>query len=253
MPDKTTHLPELARRYVEALVSHDPAPVEQMNPHAIARHPVDGLVVGAAALAARFAAGPSWLGEGSSVEHLATTVDGRRAVAETLVRTTVGGTSVEVPVAAVLELDGHGLVAQVRLYHATEAITGSDRRREPVRQQLRDLSLDGAVEALHGALAAGDPKKAAALFAEPGLLVDENGQRHEGEGPLTDHFAAILEAGGVTLQRATATVDDARTALEFTLVRRGAARVSARPGLVVHELAGDRLSAVRFYETDGRR
>ena len=104
----------------------------------------------------------------------------------------------------VVELDGRGLLAQVRLHHATEPVTGSDQQREPFRQDLRD------------------PKQAAAVFGDPGIVVAVSGVRHENEG--------------------------------FTLVRRGADRVAARPGLVVHDRAGqDRLAVVRFYETDGSR
>jgi hypothetical protein len=252
MSDKTAHLPELAGRYLEALIARDPSPVARMNPHTIARHPGDGLVVGSAALTARFAAGPSWLGQDSSVEPVATTVHGRRAVAESLVHTTVNGAAVVLPVAVVVELDGHGLLAQARLYHATEPVTGSDQRREPFRQQLRDLRLDGAVGTLHDAIAAGDPKQAAAVFADPATLVDVYGGRHEGEGAVGDHFAALLNSGPLVLQRNTVTDDNARSAVEFTLVRRGADRVAARPGLIVHERAGqDQLGIVRFYETDG--
>jgi hypothetical protein len=253
MPDLTKDLPGLAERYVPALVARDTSLVARMNPHVITRHPADGLAVGTAALTARFAAGPSWLpAGGGSVKTVATTHDGRRAVAESVVHTTVDGRDISLPVAAVVELDGHGLVAQVRLYHATTPVTASRRRREPLRQTLRDLRLTGGVDGFHDALVAGDAKDLVATFAAGGHTVDAEGRRHEGAAALTDLWSGILgRDGGLTLERCALTDDGTSAALEITLVRRGSHRVPAEPGLVVHVRDDDgHLAAVRFYEIE---
>jgi hypothetical protein len=253
MPDLTQHLPSLAERYVQALVARDTSLIERMNPHAITHHPVDGLTIGTAALTARFAAGPSWLpAEGGTVESFATTHDGRCAVAESIVHTTVDNRDVALPIAAVVELDGHGLIAQVRLYHSTRPLTGDHRHREPLRQTWRDLPLTGAVDAFHTALAAGDAKDLVATFTGEGYTVDAEGGRHEGEAALTDLWSGVLERdGSPALERCAVTDDGTSSALEFTLVRRGTERVPAQPGLVIHERGDDEhLTAVRFYELD---
>src|SRR4051812_42383543 len=88
-----------------------------------------------------------WLSEhDAQVEPFALTQSEGRSVAEQVLRLTVDGKRVGLPVAVVGELTPSGGLRSLRVYHSMWPLLGSHRARKPLLEAAHDLKLPEVVE-----------------------------------------------------------------------------------------------------------
>src|SRR3954451_8369135 len=110
-----------------------------------------------------------WLSEqAAQVELLALTQSAGRSVAEQVLRLTVDGKRVGLPVAVVGELTASGGLRALRVYHSMWPLLVSHRVRKPLLKASHDVKLPEVVERYQWALATGELETMLALFEADG-------------------------------------------------------------------------------------
>lgn len=213
--------------------------------------PLVGRVRGRVELARLVRHGHGWLDEAAAtVEPLAETVTGERAVAEATLGLRLERGDVDLPVCVVADLAEGGATA-LRVYHSTWPLSG----RHALRPQLlpgRELALPAPVDGYQAALAAGDVEAVVACFEPDGAFREPAGaaHRHAGRDALARAYAGLFAAGGgIPLVHCTATDDGTRCAVEYAVVRWGPVDVPPQAGVAVYERgASGLLREARVYD-----
>jgi len=138
---------------------------------------------------------------------------------------------------------------ELRIYFATQAVTGKRLVRAPLVPADAEGALPQVVADHLDALRKGDPAAALACFQADGAARDARGVEHAKAGDLKSFYERRFGGSGLTIERG-ATADDGRTcALEYTLSKVAGNDVPPQAVLAVYE-RGDSglLRSVRLYD-----
>jgi hypothetical protein len=244
--------------YFPALIARDTHALERrLGDRATLDEPLLGRASGAGSLAGRLGEIAAWLAEHhASFERSGFVLGSDRDVTEGTLTVTVGGRSLDVPVAVVAERRRERAV-ELRVYHTLQAIRRESTARPPLLDPDEETAVPPPVAAYLDALARGDLEAVVASFEDGAAVRDGRGRAHtkyEGGGPLRVYYADLLRTGqgpdAGTRVVMNARADDGRAcALEYTVVRVRGQDVPPRPGLGVFE-RGDSglLHALRVYD-----
>jgi hypothetical protein len=231
---------------IEALAS-------RLGAKATVDDPLHGRAAGLPAITAHLKTTAAWLIEHTaSYERVAFTTGTDRDVTEGTLALAFENKTVDLPVAVVAERRRSREV-ELRIYFATQGLTGERRKRAPLVASSEEIVLPDPIGEFVAALAKGDAKRIVATFEQDGALRDARGLQHgKSDGALLTFLDSLVAGGafgsGLELQRG-GVADDGRTfALEHTLVRARGRDVEPQPGLMMFE-RGDSglLSALRVY------
>lgn len=189
-----------------------------------------------------------WAERHASIETVASTSVGRRAVVELLAHVNdFQGRKVAWPIAVVAE-SPDDLSVVFRTYCSQWPVDGVRRLRPPILTRA-DAEPGDIVGAFLDALNAGDTDGILATFEGDGYLREPIGDApvHRGRTALRAYFATAL--GGVRLEGCTLTDDGTRCALEYNCLRWGTHDLPPQAGIAIHERGPDGLlTAVRVYD-----
>ena len=185
----------------------------------------------------------SWRSERHvSIETVASTSAGGRAVVELLAHLAVDGQEVPWPIAVVAEpTDDRSVV--FRTYCSQWPVDGQRHLRPPILSPGPDRPGD-VVARYRAALDAGDADAIVGTFAPDAYFREPIGPRylHRGTTELTSFFTMCFSGGGgIGLQDCAVTDDGVRCALEYTCVRWGRYELPAQAGIAVFERGQDGL------------
>ncbi len=238
--------PSMRQEAIESLAS-------RLGAKATVDDPLHGRATGLPAIEAYLKEAATWLSARSATfTRIGFTTGTDRDVTEGTLALTLKTKTLDLPIAVVAERRRSREV-ELRVYCATQSVLGERRKRARLVGTDPELILPPAVGAFLDALAAADPKGAAAAFEHDGSLRDARGLDHAMAGGALVAFVEELvkksaPGVGLELQRGGA-ADDGRTcALEYTLVRAHGREVEPQPGLALFARGeSGLLSAVRLY------
>lgn len=246
------HQPELVERYLHFLLENEAEGLmEIFATEPVIEDPRAGRVAGGEATLRFVESAHSWLGQRDArVEHSKTTRADERSVVESVLRLTLEGGTVALPVAVVGEgVDG---LEEIRVYHSMWPLEGAHRLRPPLLREDPGLALSGAVEEYQRALAEGDAEKIVGAFEPDGHAREPSGggYRHGGREGLRRFYEALFaNGGGIPLEHCSVTDDGVCCAVEYNVVRWGRTRLPPQAGVAVYERgASGRLAAARIYD-----
>jgi hypothetical protein len=191
-----------------------------------------------------------WTEHHASVETIASTHVGRRAVVELLVRVQdFEGKEEAWPIAVVAEApDDFSIV--FRTYCSQWPVDGSHHVRPPILKSGEAYPGD-VVGRFLGAMDAGDAEGIVGTFETDGYLREPIGPHstHRGTRELRSYFDESFGGGGVDLEHCAVTDDGTRCALEYNCVRWGGQDLPPQAGIGVFERGSEGLLlAVRLYD-----
>jgi hypothetical protein len=242
--------------YFDGLMAGDPGPlVESFAGEPEVHDPVRGRIKGVAAFTAFVTETSAWLRQQrASVEDVEHVLLDRHGFEEVVLNLDTDNRSVSLPIVVAADRLLDGRIEEVRIYFASQPLTGQRANRPPLLQADPGLPPSGAVAAyLHG-FAAGDVDAIVVAFEPDGYVRDAEGRQHSHGGPdgLSAYYERLFSTGrGIPLE-SCAVVDDGRTCvLEYNVVRWGTTRPSpqAGAGVFVRGHSG-KLAAVRVYDDD---
>jgi ketosteroid isomerase-like protein len=191
-----------------------------------------------------------WAERHASVETIASTTVGRRAVVELLVTVRdFEANEVAWPIAVVAE-SPDDLSSVFRTYCSQWPVDGRRHLRPPILKS-GDAYPGDVVGRFLAAVEEGDAQGVLGNFEADGYLREPIGPHatHRGDRELRAYFAARLDGGGVRLEHCVLTEDGTRSALEYNCVRWGGHDLPPQAGIGVFERSqGGLLKAVRFYD-----
>jgi hypothetical protein len=240
--------------YFDGLLAGEPeALVESFAGEPEVQHPVRGRIRGVRAFAAFAAETNAWLEErDASVEDVAHVIGERRGFEEVVLHLDGERGPVALPVAIVADHRPDGRIAEVRIYHSGWPLTGRHATRPPLLQPDPDLRAPDVVGEYQRALAAGDVDAVLAAFDPDATAREPAGvpHLHRGADGLRAFYARLFSSGGGIPLEHCAFVDDGRAcALEYNVVRWGAAELPPQAGVAVYVRGpSGRLAAVRIYD-----
>ena len=175
---------------------------------------------------------------------IGTTIDGHRSIGEWNAVFLYGETEITLPVAAAGE-GGH-----LRIYHSMWPILGRHEVRAAILLADPSTKLAGNVNAYFKALDDGDVEDILRTFAPKGYFREPSGEPfvHRGLDELRQMYSAFFSEGGVSLEHATVTTEDNRTALEYNCNKWGTVPLPSQAGLAIYRDSGDGLLAVHVYD-----
>jgi ketosteroid isomerase-like protein len=238
-------------QYFAALSRGDVEALELVWPGEVVVHdPRAGEVRGHRELSRFIRQNQDWLAEHhASIETVASTSAGGRAVVELLAHLDHARGDLAWPVAVVAESPDERSVV-FRTYCSQVPVDGRHHLRGPILQP-GPVRLDDAVGRYLRALETADVAAAVQTFAEDGYVREPIGaaRLHRGTSELGALFSAWLSSGGIGLQPCLRTDDGLRSAVEYTCVRWGGHDVPPQAGLTVYERdENGSLAAVRLYD-----
>jgi hypothetical protein len=249
--DKRRREELVAVPYFAGLIAGEPAAlVESFAGEPELHDPVRGRVKGAQAFTAFAAETRAWLAERRvAVEDVAHVVLEGRGFEEVVLHLDGGA---GLPYAVVADRRPDGLIEELRLYHSSWPLHGRHAVRPPLLQPDPELREADVVGEYQRALAAGDADAIVAAFEPDGYAREPAGGAYVHRGP--DGLRAFYEGlfsngGGIPLEHCSV-IDDGRTcALEYNVVRWGAAELPPQAGVAVY-VRGEsgRLAAARIYD-----
>jgi hypothetical protein len=192
-----------------------------------------------------------WANRQASIETVASTSVGRRAVVELLARVKdFAGREVAWPIAVVAE-SPDDLSVVFRTYCSQWPVDGLRPLRPPILPK-GDAHPGDVVARFLEALRAGDAEGILATFEADGYLREPIGHDpvHRGGTALGSYFARALGAGGgVHLEGCALTDDGTRCVLEYNCVHWGNDDLPPQAGVGIYERGPDGLlAAVRIYD-----
>jgi hypothetical protein len=192
-----------------------------------------------------------WAQHHATVQTVASTRVGRRAVVELLVNLQdFEGGELAWPIAVVAE-SPDDLSIVFRTYCSQWPVDGSRHLRPPILEGGADEAGDVVCRFL-AAMEAGDAEGIVSTFEADGYLREPIGPHstHRGARELGSYFAECFGAGGgVHLEHCVLTDDGTRCALEYNCVRWGSQDLRPQAGIGVYERSeGGLLKAVRMYD-----
>jgi len=185
-----------------------------------------------------------------SIETVASTSAGGRAVVELLAHLAVDGQEVPWPIAVVAEpTDDRSVV--FRTYCSQWPVDGQRHLRPPILTPGPTRPGD-VVGRYRAALDAGDVNAIVGTFGSDAYFREPIGRQylHRGTDELPSFFSMCFSAGGgISLQDCAVTDDGVRCALEYNCVRWGRYDLPAQAGIAVFERGPDGLLiAARVYD-----
>jgi hypothetical protein len=207
--------------------------------------PMRGRIKGVEAFREFVAEASAWL-----VRHDVSVVDVERVILEQrgFEEVVLHFDGIELPWALVADHAADGRIGEMRIYHSSRPLIGNTEDRPPLLQRDPELHAPDAVGDYQRALAAGNVDAIVAAFEPDGCLREPLGTQsvHTGRDALRAFYGRLSSTGGTSLEACVA-VDDGRTcALEYNVVRPGAAP-QAGAAVCVRGQTG-RLAAVRVYD-----
>jgi hypothetical protein len=191
-----------------------------------------------------------WAEHHASVETIASTFVGRRAVVELLVQVKdFDGEEVAWPIAVVAE-SPDDLSIVFRTYCSQWPVDGARHVRPPILTS-GDAYPGDVVGRFLTAMDAGDAEGIMGTFESDGYLREPIGSRstHRGTSELRSYFAECFGGGGVHIEHCAVTDDGTRCALEFNCVRWGGHDLPPQAGIGIYERSqSGLLQAVRIYD-----
>jgi ketosteroid isomerase-like protein len=239
-------------QYLTALNHGDTHALEDVWPgEVVVYDPRAGEVRGHRQLRRFVSQNQSWLaGQHVSIETVATTAVGGRAVVELLAHLNSDGRELRWPVAVVAESPDDRSVV-FRTYCSQLPVDGRRHVRPPILEP-GDAHPGDVVGRHLAAVAAGDAEAAVSTFAPDGYYREPIGPHatHRGTAELRSFFSTYFGAGGgIGLRDCALTDDGVRCALEYTCVRWGSHDLPPQAGLGVYERGPDGLlAAARVYD-----
>ena len=250
--DRTAGQSDVLAQYLSALDKGDLSALEATWPaEVVVYDPRAGEVRGHDQLRRFVTQNQAWRTEHDvSIETVASTSAGGRAVVELLAHLAVDGQKVPWPIAVVAEPSGDRSVA-LRTYCSQWPVDGQRHLRPPVLSPGPDRPGD-VVGRYRAALDAGDVDAIVGTFGPGAYFREPIGPRylHRGAAELTSFFKECFSGGGgIGLQDCAVTDDGVRCALEYTCVRWGRYEVPAQAGIAIFERGQDGLlAAARVYD-----
>jgi ketosteroid isomerase-like protein len=242
-------------QYFRALSNGDVRTLETAWPgHVVIYDPVHGEIHGHRRLREFVRQSRSWLADRqASIETVASTVAGDRAVVELLVHLVSAGKELAWPAAIVAEMRDD-LSVEFRSYFSEKEISGQRLMRRAILEP-RMFHPGDVVGRYLNALASGDVDAVVAAFEADGYYREAAGPpaTYRGATELRSFFRACFGAGGgIDLQPCAVTDDGARCALEYNCVHWGRLELPSQAGLAVLERgSGGLLAAVHVYDDVG--
>lgn len=191
-----------------------------------------------------------WAEHHASVETIASTDAGRRAVVELLVNVEdFEGGIVAWPIAVVAE-SPDDLSIVFRTYCSQWPVDGIRHLRPPILKS-GDAYPGDVVGRFLAAMDAGDVEEIMGTFESDGYLREPIGPHstHRGTPELRSYFAECFVGGGVHIEHCVVTDDATRCALEYNCVRWGSHDLPPQAGIAIYERSpGGLLQAVRMYD-----
>ncbi len=192
-----------------------------------------------------------WKQRHATIETVASTCAGRRAVVELRARLRdFEGRDVVWPLAVVAE-SPDDLSVEFRTYCSQRPVDGSRHLRSPVLER-GDADPGDVVARYLSALEAGDAAAIVGAFAAEGYLREPFGPEatHQGAHELDAYFTGCFGAGGgILLEHCAMTDDGTRCALEYNCVRWGDRDLPPQAGIAVFERdPAGLLIAARIYD-----
>jgi hypothetical protein len=192
-----------------------------------------------------------WAERHASVEKVASTTVGRRAVVELLVSLQdFEGREEAWPIAVVAE-SPDDLSIVFRTYCSQWPVDGSRHLRAPIMES-SDADPGDVVGRFLAALDAGDTQGIVSSFEADGYLREPIGpdSLHRGADELRSYFVESFgTGGGIRLENCLLTDDGTRCALEYNCVRWGSHDLPPQAGIGVYERGPEGLlQAVRMYD-----
>ena len=240
--------------YFDGLMAGDPGPlVESFAGEPEVHDPVRGRIKGVAAFTAFVTETSAWLRQQrASVEDVEHVILDRHGFEEVVLHLDTDNRSVSLPIVVVADRLLDGRIEEVRIYFASQPLTGQRANRPPLLQADPGLPQSGAVGAYLHALTTGDVAAIVAAFEPEGYLRDAEGHQHIRAAPegLSAYYQRLFSTGGGIPLESCALVDDGRKCvLEYNVVRWGATRLPPHAGAGVFVRGhGGRLAAVRLYD-----
>ena len=246
MDPAATFLDALARGFTSEIAEH-------LADEAVIDDPREGRVTGTEPVHRWLVDAHAWLASlAVRVEAVRVTRAGERAAIEWLAHATVEGEARDIPIAAVMELEQHGLLRAVRLYHSFWPLENRHRLRGRVLPARRDLALAPPVDAYQAALAAGDVDAVIACFEPEAYVREPAGEPwvHHGREALRELYASFFaNGGGIPLEHGNVVDDGVACAVEYTVVRWGRTDLPPQAGVAVYQRgASGLLCAARIYD-----
>jgi hypothetical protein len=246
-------MPNLPEAYLPALLAGDRAALlSGFAGDPLIADPLDGRIVGTAALEQFVRAKHAWLVErAATLEPIRVTATAPRTVVEALLHLQHNGQPTELPIAVVGANAGEGQVTALRVYHSRWPLEGRHAVRPPLltvdhRQHVTDI-----VKTYQAALAAGDLDAIVATFEPDGYFREPAGGEwiYRGHARLREFMAHLLASGGIGLEHCTVTDDGEACALEFNAVSFGTQPLTPQAGVAVYERGpSGLLHAARIYD-----
>jgi hypothetical protein len=191
-----------------------------------------------------------WADHRASVETIASTYVGHRAVVELLVHVRdFEGVEVAWPIAVVAE-SPDDLSIVFRTYCSQWPVDGIRHLRPPILKS-GDASPGDVVGRFLAAMDAGDAEGIMGTFETDGYLREPIGPHatHRGTRELRSYFADCFGGGGVHMEHCEVTDDGTRCALEYNCVRWGVHDLPPQAGIGIYERSrAGLLQAVRIYD-----
>jgi hypothetical protein len=245
MNPASTFLDALARGFTSEVAEH-------LADEAVIDDPRAGTVTGSEPIHRWLVDEHAWLASlAARVEPVRVTRAGARCAVEWLAHVSAPGGE-QLPVAAVIELEPHGLLRAVRLYHSFWPVEKRHRLRGRVLPARHDLALAPPVGAYQAALAAGDVEAVLACFEPDAYAREPAGEPwvHRGQDGLRALYASFFaNGGGIPLEHGGAVDDGVACAVEYTAVRWGRTELPPQAGVAVYVRgASGLLAGARIYD-----
>ncbi len=175
-----------------------------------------------------------------------------RAVEEVVLELSLDGERRELPVAVVAERNPEGQLTAIRVYHSLWPLIRGHELRPPLLSRDLDLTVPDVVGDYQRALAAGDLEGVLAAFEDDAVVREPAGGPYvyTGKASLRRIYGLMFADGaGIPLELCTITDDGRACALEYNVVRWGAAALAPQAGVAVYE-RGDSggLAYARIYD-----
>jgi hypothetical protein len=240
--------------YYDGLMSgeHD-ALIRSFAGEPMLHDPLHGRIRGARAFEAYVTELRSWLASvNMSFQPVDDVLTETRALEEVVLH--LGGEAgrVAVPVAIVADRDSDGRLRELRVYHSLWALRGYHVHRTPMLQPDPELRPLDVVAEYQRALADGDVDAILATFEPDGHAREPAGAEyvHRGMDGLRAFYArSFSNGGGISLEHCGMVDDGRMCALEYNVVRWGAAELPPEAGVAVY-VRGESglLTAARIYD-----
>jgi hypothetical protein len=185
------------------------------------------------------------------VEHLRTTQDAERTVAEFLLHLVLDGEPYPLPYAVVGEHASGKHLQQIRVYHSMWPLIGAHEIRGAILPEREDLELKDVIAKYQKALAEGDVAAIVETFEPDGYFREPAGgpHFHRGKAQVAEFMTMILAPGGIPLEHCTVTDDGVACAIEFNAVAFGPHVLVPQAGVAVYERGtSGLLHAARIYD-----